>query len=152
MSTPDSKKCTKCGEVKPLDDYYKDRRSKDGRYSKCKICHNSVCLDRYSKLTDWQRDRIRMLVKRNFEANKPAVRIRKREQEKKRRELRGDHVKALHQASYIKGKIDVSDSYIANLIGIRVDILRRLPEYIEAKRQQILLKRQISNQQKQQDE
>jgi hypothetical protein len=37
MST--EKKCANCGEVKPLIDFYKDKREKDGRYSSCKACH-----------------------------------------------------------------------------------------------------------------
>lgn len=33
-----SKTCTKCGECKPLDGYYKDKRARDGLYSACKEC------------------------------------------------------------------------------------------------------------------
>lgn len=33
------KTCTKCGETKPLEDFYSDKRRKDGRYSHCKPCH-----------------------------------------------------------------------------------------------------------------
>jgi len=35
------KTCTKCSEEKPLDDYYSDKRAKDGKQSCCKICHNA---------------------------------------------------------------------------------------------------------------
>lgn len=34
----DSKTCTKCGETKPLDEYYKDKGGKYGRRSNCKAC------------------------------------------------------------------------------------------------------------------
>ena len=34
-----SKLCTVCGEEKPLSEYYKDSRGKDGLYAKCKGCH-----------------------------------------------------------------------------------------------------------------
>jgi len=33
-----SKKCTKCGRVKPLEDFYKDSTVKSGRHSSCKMC------------------------------------------------------------------------------------------------------------------
>ncbi len=33
-----SKKCSKCGQTKSLDDYYADNRSKSGRQSQCKKC------------------------------------------------------------------------------------------------------------------
>lgn len=35
---PDAKPCTGCGEVKPLDDYHRDRGKPDGRYYRCKTC------------------------------------------------------------------------------------------------------------------
>jgi hypothetical protein len=34
----ESKRCTTCGEVKALTEFYKDARRKDGRYSECKAC------------------------------------------------------------------------------------------------------------------
>ena len=34
------KKCTKCGEWKPLEEYHKDRKKEDGRASRCKKCKN----------------------------------------------------------------------------------------------------------------
>lgn len=33
-----SKACRSCGAVKPLSDYYQDRRAKDGKESSCKEC------------------------------------------------------------------------------------------------------------------
>lgn len=33
-----TKKCSKCREIKPLTDFYKDARLSDGRRSDCKVC------------------------------------------------------------------------------------------------------------------
>ena len=33
------KTCSKCGKSKPASEFYKNRRSKDGLYSYCKVCH-----------------------------------------------------------------------------------------------------------------
>src|SRR5690554_4606417 len=33
-----TKRCTKCGEVKPLEDFRKDKRRRDGRDSRCRVC------------------------------------------------------------------------------------------------------------------
>ena len=34
----ETKCCTKCGETKPLDEFHRDKRSKDGRVTRCKSC------------------------------------------------------------------------------------------------------------------
>jgi len=34
------KRCTVCGEVKPLDNFYAAERMRDGRQSRCKACAN----------------------------------------------------------------------------------------------------------------
>lgn len=33
--------CSGCGEVKPLTDYYRDRKDAHGRQSRCKLCHQA---------------------------------------------------------------------------------------------------------------
>ncbi len=37
----EEKRCSKCGEVKPLDKFAKDKRKRDGRTSACKDCFNA---------------------------------------------------------------------------------------------------------------
>ena len=34
----ETKVCTKCGEEKSLDDFYRNKNTKDGRMSECKTC------------------------------------------------------------------------------------------------------------------
>lgn len=34
----ETKKCTKCGEEKPIAEFHKKTKSKDGYYSQCKLC------------------------------------------------------------------------------------------------------------------
>ena len=34
------KECSQCKELKPLTEFYKDKRAKSGLYSGCKSCHN----------------------------------------------------------------------------------------------------------------
>src|SRR3990172_5706848 len=41
------KKCTKCGQKKSANEFYKDSRTKDGLYSSCRRCH--VLLKSYSE-------------------------------------------------------------------------------------------------------
>ena len=39
------KTCNKCGESKPLTDFYKHKSMKDGRHNQCKSCHNKQTAD-----------------------------------------------------------------------------------------------------------
>lgn len=38
---PSSKRCAKCGEIKALDDFPRNKRQPDGRHCYCKLCHNA---------------------------------------------------------------------------------------------------------------
>lgn len=38
MNTPKEKKCSKCGELKSVEEYYKDKACKDGIKFRCKCC------------------------------------------------------------------------------------------------------------------
>lgn len=38
----EAKPCTKCGETKPLDEFYKSKASKDGLQSYCKACNSAA--------------------------------------------------------------------------------------------------------------
>lgn len=46
-TTPSSKPCTKCREVKELADYGFDKRARDGRQSRCRACCNVVAREAY---------------------------------------------------------------------------------------------------------
>lgn len=37
----EEKRCTKCGETKPLDQFHRRKDSPDGRRARCKECHNA---------------------------------------------------------------------------------------------------------------
>lgn len=39
MSHSTSKRCTKCGSLLPLDDFYDNKGGRDGKHSQCKPCH-----------------------------------------------------------------------------------------------------------------
>lgn len=57
-----TKKCTKCGEEKPLAQFSKQNGTKDGLKYSCKICNSKIAKDRYSvhkedhieKVRKWQ--------------------------------------------------------------------------------------------------
>lgn len=39
----ETKVCTRCGQEKPLEEFNKDSRKRDGLASHCKECHNKIC-------------------------------------------------------------------------------------------------------------
>lgn len=66
----DEKRCSKCGEVKPLEAFYKDKTHWDGLRTQCKACHCKRLRERY-RLRDaaWheqacERERARYAVNR----------------------------------------------------------------------------------------
>ena len=57
-STPvseDLKRCTKCGEEKPLAAFSRDRSRKDGRYPQCKACVRRWQRENAEHLADYHR-------------------------------------------------------------------------------------------------
>jgi hypothetical protein len=50
------KVCTKCLELKPIESFYRDRKTNDGRKYYCKDCSNKLNLEYFhqrTKNTDW---------------------------------------------------------------------------------------------------
>lgn len=45
----ETKRCTKCGETKPLDEFHNDRASADGRTAWCKSCNLATVAARRAK-------------------------------------------------------------------------------------------------------
>ena len=49
------KKCSKCGEVKSLDDFNNKKRNKDGKQSHCKICAIQYRLDNRDRMAEYKK-------------------------------------------------------------------------------------------------
>ena len=47
----ETKRCSKCGEVKPLEGFHRDRSKKQGRYSRCRECERQYDRIRRPKST-----------------------------------------------------------------------------------------------------
>jgi hypothetical protein len=61
--------CTKCGFPKPIDDFYRDNRRKNGRQAPCKICHNKWAAE--------NRESRRASCKKYDDAHRKEIKIRK---------------------------------------------------------------------------
>lgn len=69
MTTSTHKKCTKCGETKPLDAFRKDARHALGRRSQCKQCEN----ERVRKHYEANKEKVAKYKRKYREANKEKV-------------------------------------------------------------------------------
>ena len=47
-----TKRCSKCGRILPLSEFYKDKRAKDGLKSECKECHIAMQAEYYKANKD----------------------------------------------------------------------------------------------------
>lgn len=50
--TPSTKTCTRCNVTKPLEEFAKNNRAKDGRHSRCKPCIAEVARDKRNEDRD----------------------------------------------------------------------------------------------------
>lgn len=78
-----TKKCSKCKEAKAVDEFQKNKSSKDGLRSQCKVCTS----ERSRKYHEENREAERERNRKYHEENRGAERERKRKYEKENREM-----------------------------------------------------------------
>ena len=71
----EKKVCTKCKEEKPLEEFGKDKRAKDGKNSSCKACERIRC----KKHRDANIDKINARSNAHYKANKEKICARNRD-------------------------------------------------------------------------
>lgn len=72
------KTCTGCAETKPLDQFVKDKRSKDGRQARCKACTNAAGRGNYQRDLEANRAKKRAYRDANAEVTRAQARERVR--------------------------------------------------------------------------
>ena len=88
------KTCTKCGETKPLDQFSKDRRSKDGCQLKCKSCNRAYYLA--------NRERIAKRDEAYRKANQEKIAQRNRAYYEANRERISEQSRAYYRANALR--------------------------------------------------
>lgn len=63
------KTCRKCGQAKPLDDFYIDARGRDGRQARCKTCIREV----NKRWAEQNPDRVRTLAREAYRRQRAAL-------------------------------------------------------------------------------
>lgn len=94
---PDSKKCSVCGEVKPISEYFTSQGS-----TKCKPCFTAYARQWRVKHPEKSREIARLAARRARLANPEAVRAR----ERRGREGRRDQINAAHREWRRKNKAE----------------------------------------------
>lgn len=74
------KRCVKCGETKPLEDFYRKKSSSDGRWSECKDCTKARKREYERNNRDKVNARKRRSRQRNIDTHRKAYQRRVREQ------------------------------------------------------------------------
>ena len=90
----ETKKCSKCGEVKPINEFYKDKSHKDGLCSLCKCCVNKK-----------QKEYRKKHLKERIKYQKKYINKYKKEYREYRNKYKKEHVVALLKDCYIKDKL-----------------------------------------------
>lgn len=154
-----TKKCSKCGEVKALDDFYKQRRTSDNRQSICKPCSREALRQWYSanptQAKAWARA-YRAANRKNYKAYSAAWYADNSEKARAwaraQRAANPEHVRALKNAwnaanpekvkTMNSHKVEAAtSSYIAAVVRLPVTLLPQ--DFIEAKRAHLKLVRKL---------
>ena len=157
------KKCSKCGEVKALSEFNKDKSNKNGYASVCRSCKIEYSRNHYNKnkakLAEKQRDykeknrdkvneAARKYVRENNnKINKYRRELRKKDTDKARRTDREYHKKNrdIITGRRTKKRESLSDAYVRNILVNVFCIDKNIitQEMIEIKRLEMTLKRLI---------
>lgn len=97
----ESKACTKCGEVKPAAEFYKDRRRKSGLYSWCKECFRGHCRDAY--------DPAKARERHHRWRQRPESREMERAKTRRWREANAEHFARLNREAQARRRVDPTD-------------------------------------------
>lgn len=158
----ETKKCSKCSEVKSVDDYskYKFKPKKDGTQkigvrSYCNKCKNQMTRDWFNKNKDykkqWRKENPEKVKNENLKAkprtdkwrveNKDKIKAKKRDYRLKNK----DKIKANRPIEDAKARKELQDCYVINQITKRSKLtakeVRQYPELIKTKRLIIKTKR-----------
>jgi 5-methylcytosine-specific restriction endonuclease McrA len=73
FEVPPGKRCSRCGEVKPLDEFHKNRSNRDGLQARCRECNTSVAKQHYADHPEHRRARIDAWMRRVNDEHKRRV-------------------------------------------------------------------------------
>ena len=105
-----TKVCTKCGEEKPLTEFYRDRQKSDGLSSSCKICAQAKKKEYYEA----NQEKVKASVAAYREANQEKVKAKNAAYREANKEKVKAQKAAFHEANPEKVKAHSDAYYKAN--------------------------------------
>lgn len=138
-----SKRCTGCGEVKPLDAFYRCAAVRDGRAARCKVCrdeaHRAYYADRADVLREYGREQRRRWTANNPEMQRNLNRRGRRSeagraaQARKRQRRRDAGVPDSTSVEWARDRLVVleRDDGVCGICGIDVDPLDYTLDHIQ---------------------
>jgi len=99
-----TKKCSTCGEEKPLDEYYKDKSRKDGLAGRCKLCKKQYyqenkerILEQKKQYNQENKERLAEYQKQYRQENKERIAERDKQRYQKNKERRLEQMGQYYQ-------------------------------------------------------
>lgn len=146
------RKCNRCGVKKDLTLFPKNKNCREGRASTCKACAYELARARAPYDPEYRRayylankERENANAKKHYAENKESYEIRRKKWQKDNREK----VRMYTSKNYWKSKEELSDAFVKHLLTsspIKGLTSKKImpPELVEAKRLQILLRRELN--------
>ena len=94
------KKCSKCGEVKSLDEFYNHKIGKNGKRHECKICTINLNKEYYKK----NKEKFSQHAKEYYKKNKEKILLQSKEYNKKNKEYNKEYYKEYYKNNKEKEK------------------------------------------------
>ena len=140
------KKCSKCGEVKGVEDYRKDNQKSDGLYSSCRLCV-SIAYKNYYIINSHKVRELSLLYNSN---NRLKVQLSTKKYRNKNKDRLNELQKKYRMENkddrkrkYISDVASLTDTYVKGVIccGSKIPAIFIPPELIEIKRTILKTKR-----------
>ncbi len=124
----ETRRCSKCEQEKPLDEFHKDARTKDGRTAACGECRSRTSRAWYHRDPNARQER-----ERRYYANHQAERIAKQVERDRQRLYKNPEEVRAYRAAYMreynrKNHDRVRDNYLRRVYGISLGEYRHLLE------------------------
>ena len=133
----ETKRCSKCGEEKPLTEFNKNKYHKDGLSSSCNLCLNNNAKEYRKNNPNWIKERRKIYYNKNKLQISEIQKLWRENNPEKREEI------------YRKKVVDCNSYYVKEKLikqGFKKEQIT--PELIELKRMIIKTKRKIKDESK----